>query len=245
MDWTPPLTFEERLKAALVPPRLYIWNRHRRELRKGERELHLVPTLADRGRVSLDVGANRGVYAYAMLPHSESVHAFEPNPKMFDVLRRWGQGRLHLHPMALGDATGEAELLLPHSARGYSNQRATLRRFHMTEDYARITIRAARLDDLGIENVGFIKIDVEGFEMQVLAGAADTLARDRPKLLIELEEIHAGRPLAALIDEVRGYGYRAFGLVDGALVPFAELDPARHFRRGERDYLFNFVFLPD
>ena len=245
MGWTPPLTFEERLKAALVPPRLYIWNRHRREWRKGERELHLVPTLADPRRVSLDVGANRGVYAYAMLPHSAAVHAFEPNPKMFDMLRRWADGRVTLHNMALGDATGDAELLVPHTARGYSNQRATLRRFHMTEDYARMPVRTARLDDLGIANVGFIKIDVEGFEMQVLEGAAATLARDRPKLLIELEEIHTGRPLGTLIDEACGYGYRAFGLVDGALVPFAALDRARHFRRGAPDYLFNFVFLPD
>ncbi len=245
MTDSPPRTFEERLKALVVPPPLYIWNRHRRELRKGERELHLIPELADPRRVSLDIGANRGVYAYALLPVSEAVHAFEPNPKMFAMLKSWAARRVTLHQIALGDTTGEADLLVPRSARGYSNQRATLRRDNLNENYARFRVRTARLDDLGIANVGFMKIDVEGFEMQVLAGAAQTLARDRPKMLIEIEETTVGRPLADMVAEVCGYGYHAFGLADGRLVPFAELDPVRHFDKGTSpDYIFNFVFMP-
>ena len=46
------------------------------------------------------------------------------------------------------------------------------------------------LDSYGFEDVAFIKIDVEGHEEAVLAGAGDTLVRAKPVLLIEIEERH-------------------------------------------------------
>ena len=44
-DWQPPLSFDEKLKAWLVPPKLYIQYRARKEARRGEPELHLLPFL--------------------------------------------------------------------------------------------------------------------------------------------------------------------------------------------------------
>ena len=242
--WAPPLKFEERLKA-LVPPALRIAYLHRKRLRKGEAELALIPFLADRSRVSIDVGANQGVYAYAMLPHSRAVHAFEPNPKVFRMLSAWAKGRCVLHAEALGDATGPAELMIPMGGRGYSNQGASLSAVKVAGEHRKVAVQAARLDDLGIDSVGFIKIDVEGFELQVLAGAAQTLRRDRPNLLVEMEERHTGRPLAGMVAEVTAHGYDALALTGGVLTPFARLDLAKH--HGDPwspDYVNNFIFLP-
>ncbi|HEY3948490.1 FkbM family methyltransferase [Phenylobacterium sp.] len=244
--WEPPLKFEERLKA-LVPPAARIAYLHRKRLRKGEAELRLVAFLADRARVSIDVGANQGVYAYALLPHSRQVHAFEPNPKLFRMLRAWAKARtgVVLHAEALGDVSGPADLLVPMGGRGFSNQGASLSAVKVSGEHRKLTVQAARLDDLGIEGVGFIKIDVEGFELQVLAGAAATLARDRPNLLVEMEERHTGRPLPQMVAAVTAHGYDALALVDGVLTPFARLDLARH--HGDpwsEHYVNNLIFLP-
>lgn len=246
MTWSPPRSFEERLKAALIPPGVDIWRRHRRALAHGEPELRLVPFLANRAKISLDVGANKGVYAYALLAHSAAVHAFEPNPKMFEMLRRWGGTRVHLHQMALGAVVGEAELLVPKSARGYSNQGASLSAVKVAGEHRAVTVKVMRLDDLNLADVGFMKIDVEGFEREVLRGAAETLRRQRPNLLIEMEERHTKTPLNEMVAEVCGYGYACYALVKGSLTPFSAIDiEARHLDpHARRDYLFNFVFLP-
>jgi FkbM family methyltransferase len=244
--WEPPLKLEERLKA-LLPADSRIRYLYRRNLRIGEPELKMAPFLADKRRVSIDVGANKGVYSYAMLPHSRAVHAFEPNPKLFRMLSSWGEGRISLHREALSNVTGAAELLVPRSAHGYSNQGASLSAIKVGGDHSVVHIKSARLDDMGITDIGFIKIDVEGFEKEVLQGAAETLKRDRPNLLIEMEELHTKTPLAEMIAGVCAYGYRAFVLSNGTLTPLERIDMiARHAPGVAReDYLFNFIFLPD
>lgn len=245
--WTPPEELEETAKRLLVPGPLYIRYRYAKELRKGEREIRLLPFLADPNRTAVDVGANKGVYTYALLQAGvREVHAFEPNPKLFGVLSRWAKGRAHLHPEALSDTTGEAVLMVPHSEAGYSNQGASLSADKLNgQDFGGVTVKTLRLDDAGIDNVGFIKIDVEGFEMQVLKGAAGTLARDRPTLLVEIEEKHTKRKLPEMIAEVCAYGYQCLALRHGVLTPFDELDLAvSHDPARKADYVFNFVFLP-
>lgn len=246
MTWTPPESLEEKAKRLFVPPNKYIKYLHKKSLRKGEKEINLISFLAKRDKISLDIGANKGIYSYALLPYSAGVHAFEPNPKLFGILRSWAEGKVFLHDIALGDRTGEADLLIPKNRRGYSNQGGSLSREKVTGDHGVVRIRTARLDDLGIENIGFMKIDVEGFECQVLDGARETLRRERPNLLIEIEEKHTKRPLPEIVGEVCGYGYECFALVRGSLTRFAEIDLDRHHRAvgPHEDYVFNFIFLP-
>ncbi len=248
--WTPPERIEEKVKSWLVPPRLYIRYLHQKMKTRGEAELHLVQHLVTRDKVALDIGANKGTYSYELARHCEAVHAFEPNPKMFAILRRWARKPVQVHNLALSDQSGQAELRVPRSARGYSNQMGSLSAVTVTGDYKAVTVPTRRLDDWVADQnlgpVGFIKIDVEGFEMAVLRGAEQTLRRDRPNLLIELEERHTHSPLPDLIAEVCGYGYQAYVMLGGALRPFSDLDLVRHHRQPARktDYIFNFIFLP-
>lgn len=245
--WTPPETVEEMLKRLLVPGGLYARYLHRKALRKGEREVALVPFLADRRRLALDIGANKGVYTYALLEHGCAVHAFEPNPKMFRILEGWARGRAVLHSAALGAEPGRAELMIPKTSSGYSNQGGSLSTDMIAgRAFGAVEVEVKTLDALGLADVGFMKIDVEGFELEVLRGARSMLARDRPVLLIEMEERHTRKPLLSMIDEVRGYGYRALALVGGVLMDLSIVDLARHADPQDRaTYLFNFVFLPD
>ena len=125
--WTPPLNFEEKLKKYLLPPQVYIKRLHAKELRRGEKEIGLVPFLCHPEKTSLDIGANKGVYAYAMLPYSRDVHAFEPNPKMFDILSAWGRDKITTAPIAIGNENGRFDLRIPRTAAGFSNQGGSLK----------------------------------------------------------------------------------------------------------------------
>ncbi|MEZ0261724.1 MAG: FkbM family methyltransferase [Alphaproteobacteria bacterium] len=244
--WTPPSSMEEKAKRMLVPPALYIKNLYRRECLKGEKEIGLVPFLAKADKLSLDIGANKGVWSYAMLPHSLGVHAFEPNPKSLEILRSWGKSKLTIHDMALSNQTGTATLYVPKGLRSsYSNQRSSLV-LTRTEGHGSVTVDTKKLDDLNITNIGFMKIDVEGFEQQVLQGAAETLKRERPNLVIEIEEKHTKQRIEDQLNAVCGYGYDCFALLRGTLTPMALIDFERHHRAPatRADYVFNFIFLP-
>src|SRR3989338_8039219 len=92
--WEPPSTFEEKVKATLIPARWRLVFLAHWMLRKGERELGFLSRVMGREKVGVDVGANRGVYTYWMQKYSRHVYAYEPNPKMFVLLRAGAKGNV-------------------------------------------------------------------------------------------------------------------------------------------------------
>ncbi len=245
-SWQPPSSLEERLLGALLPPRLYCRIRAHRERRRGEAELALLPFLCDAGRASVDIGANKGVYTYWLQRHSRHVYAYEPNPKIFRILARGVHGNVTLSPLALSDQSRTTTLRVPGSGGSYSNQRATLAPAKAGQEYGELAVESRRLDDERLEDISFIKIDVEGHELAVLSGASETLARERPVLLVEIEEIHSGRAIEDSLAAVTAYGYVGLVLIGGALCELGRFNPEAHHRSPTRrqDYVFNFIFLP-
>jgi FkbM family methyltransferase len=247
LSWIPPTTFSERIKRAIFNPRQELKRVIARELRKGEPELRLLPDLVDPKRAAVDVGANRGVWTHQMAALCPRVYAFEPNPKMFAILDAARPSNAEARQIALSDRTGMASLKVPRSARGFSNQHASLEtNWAGAMEFGVVEVATARLDELGLEPVGFIKIDVEGHESAVIAGAAGLIARDRPTLLVELEERHSDRSIEASIAQVEALGYDAFVFKNGAQRPIGEFDPQVDHRDAVETpaYIFNFIFKP-
>ena len=112
-------------------------------------------------------------------------------------------------------------------------------------NYTAVAVQTAKIDDLGSADIGFIKIDVEGFESAVLRGARQTIARDRPTIFVEIEEQHTKRPIEQSLREVLALGYRGLFLFGGVLRSLSVFDAARHHRASDGEYVFNFVFLPE
>ncbi len=104
------------------------------------------------------------------------------------------------------------------------------------------------LDSFGFSDVRFIKIDVEGHEASVIAGASATLRASHPALLVEIEQRHNKGPIDAIFRQIEDHGYRGFFLNEGKLLPLAEFDLRRHqsieaFEGKQAPYLNNFIFL--
>ena len=91
-----PLPLRERL-TMLMPPSLFYQRRIRKEARSGEPELAILARLVPRGGTAIDVGANRGVYAYALSDIADRVVAFEPNPDYASFARCMLRGRADVH----------------------------------------------------------------------------------------------------------------------------------------------------
>lgn len=245
--WQPPISIEERLRGALIPAGFYYALRAHRERRKGEAELRILPFLIDPRRTAVDAGANKGVYTYWLERLAAHVHAYEPNPKMFKVLKSGVGARASVHPAALSDQNGTFNLRIPKTARGtYSNQGGSLNHQKVGQHYGEVAVATHRLDDQKISNIGFIKIDVEGHEMAVLDGAQASIERDRPTLLIEMEQRHTGRAIELDLKRVTDLGYRMMFLHHGQLNAGDRFDPVLHHTAAPTpaDYVFNFIFIP-
>ncbi len=164
--------------------------------------LEALAAMLDQGDCVLDVGANIGnhtVYFAGVV--GCRVHAFEPIPSTFAVLeeniRRNGlDGHVQAHMLALGDGDGHAEV----AAFDPGNLGGTTLRLKDHGD-----IRVSSIDHLELCGpVRLIKIDAEGMDVSVLAGAKKLIERDRPVLSCEAASATEYEHLKALLDK---HGY--------------------------------------
>jgi FkbM family methyltransferase len=206
-----PLPFDERL-AMLLPPSWFYRRRIAQEARAGEPELAVLATLVPRGGTAVDIGANQGVYAYALAGMADRVVAFEPNPDYAAFARWMLRGRAEVHAVALSDQAGRGSLHVPLSDQGMvlhlaGSLKGTHSQFRDSKSY---DVEVRTLDDFDLANTRFIKADVEGSEREVLDGARATIARDRPIILLELLSGTHADPGAYAAAICESFGYDAF-----------------------------------
>jgi FkbM family methyltransferase len=224
------LPLSERALSHLGLQRLALLVRAREFMRNGEPEARLLSLLVDRDRAAVDVGASNGVYTWHLMRLAKTVVAFEPSPKSFRSLRK-ACPHLDIREVALSSGNRRDTLRVPicHGVtlEGWGtlhpgNHFAELMP-QATESY---TVDVARLDDLGFTDVGFVKIDVEGHENEVVEGAGGLLERDRPNLLIEVGGEVRGNDPCAIFRTLRSLGYVTLFLDQGAKLTSIDRVPA-------------------
>lgn len=215
------------------------------------------------GQTVIDIGANRGVYAWLMAGLTGPtglVHAFEPHPANVERLEVLARSRptIVVHPCALSDTSGEAILHVPRYHDQELDALSTLRSTVPVEDES-IPVAVHTLDEVYETEIGgpvaLIKCDVEGFEDEVIAGGWTMISRLKPVLLIEIEQRHRQRPVGELVDRLLGLGYRGYFIDETGPRPVADFDVARHqldFLTPDfvpysmpSGYVSDFLFVPD
>lgn len=130
-------------------------------------------------RTCVDGGAHIGSWAVHLAKHFKLVHCFEPIPLNFECLGLNTQvlPNVAIHPYALSDQEGSVPMM---PAGGKSFQWRVHR-----EAANPVPINCVPLDKLEIMDLDLLKLDVEGHEYEALRGAAETIARCRPVVVIE------------------------------------------------------------
>jgi FkbM family methyltransferase len=232
----------------------YIWTQY---WIIGEYELKELHNYVDRNRVSLDVGGNIGCYAYHLSRLSRSVVTFEPNPYFIERIRMLNIRNVQIVPMGVSDQAGEAQLRIPAFWGDEVPGMASLSTAAVSDEVVsrQIEVPLCRIDQFDRDDVGFIKIDVEGHEESVIHGALGTIARCKPNILVEIEERHNRGGLGRIRALLEGAGYTGYFFLKGQRLPIAQFDEAKHqqapdninsfyhTRRG-MTYVNNFLFLP-
>ena len=230
-------------------PRLWIERELRHRPHHFEDEFWLIPVLCDLAKTSLDIGANAGHYSYYMAKFSRTVLAFEPNLDLHRDLRRLLPANVQLQSVALSRTSSKAVIRIDRDNTGVATieERNDLACVADPSVLVSREIETRTLDSFNLSNISMIKIDVEGHEEAVLEGAAQTLQRNRPALIVESEDRHNHGAPGRIANLLSSLGFLAFYLKDRCLCDFSTLrpeytDPAN--LAAGRPYINNFVFLP-
>lgn len=167
------------------------------------------------GRNIVDAGANLGLHSIALAKLAtggETVYALEPHPEIMP-LTRFNCSRFPNVRCIERAASDAARVFSMPSVLGWENAGGA-----GLEDDAgpgAYAVEAVTIDSLGLENVGLMKIDVEGHELACLRGAAETIRRDRPTLIVEIYGGHDARTappeivaeIRSRVDAIAAHGY--------------------------------------
>jgi FkbM family methyltransferase len=226
------------------------WQHYYRIFRKHhfEAEYWLIPLFCRGDKISVDVGANMGIFAFAMQRYSRAVIAFEPNTDLWPYLRRLLSGTVRLEDAALSSGAGLANFRVVADNTGVATIEAK-NPLSMIDEPGTIATRAVAtrtLDSFALSDVSFIKIDVEGHEEAVLAGAAQTIATNRPAILVESEDRHNPGAPARVADWFSALDYDGFYIKARRLRPVGTLSPEDVNPDGLNDgvYINNFIYIP-
>lgn len=224
----------------LIPERWRVPFRYRAQKLFGglEPEMRLLRELAPKGAKAIDVGGNRGTYTYALSKLCESVVTFEPIPDCASMIRIWASNKkVQVHECALGNQEGTLTLHLPRLKGRLVSTRASFSR--IDGEGVDINVHIKLLDQFDMDNVGFIKVDVEGFELATLQGAERTILRCSPSLLIEIDpELQSEEQFRTTFEWLEERGYQGYYLTDNGL---RKCDASIQFTHPQ---FYNFIFLP-
>jgi len=217
--------------------------------RSDEQEINLVKKFIKSGTDSIDVGVYRGVYSYEMSKYSEKVHSFEPNPIIFKYINKNLKKfikNIHLYNFALSNQNKTINLKIPIRNSNsnkeifeeyYEMGKATIHNENNFENYENFEIQTKKIDELNFDNkISFIKIDVEGHELEVIEGAKNTIKRDKPVLLVEIEKQYTKKEVAESINFINSLGYKSYFFNKKDLKSTTELN--------NLDLFNNFIFFP-
>jgi FkbM family methyltransferase len=208
--------------------------------------------------VMLDIGANTGAYSAILEDrvNPSNLYLFEPLPHLHCRLKK-RFSKAHVFEFGLSDAQKNQTIRIPYIGGKRFDTRATCNSHSEPGQTGveEVDVCFFPLDhiaaEVGFKQVGFVKIDVEGHELEVLGGAVATLSRFKPLVLIEIETRHHKFPITEIFARFHDLGYRGYYLrpetfellsvlqFDGARDQDPDVFASRDFVR----YLNNFLFV--
>ena len=232
----------------------------------GMPELCILHRFIDYNKNIVDVGAHDGTLSYyfsKFISPDNKVYPFEPNEECFyDLKKLWTITTKVSYPwfkVALSNVNVEESVLYTPIRKQGNIPALGLSSLHeewinnfdksiqdaFEANKIKSTIALRRLDDISVSNIGFIKIDVEGHEMQVLEGAENVLRSNKPVMIVE---IFAGDVKGKIETIEEKYNYKSFYYtksysVKHALFPGHDFSTMRYMMRKD-NATNNIIFLP-
>lgn len=222
-------------------------------------ELSYLSNNIQKGDFVLDIGAHKGGYLYWLrkfVGEKGLVTAFEPQPILYkyinQTIKALGYDNIDLHHAGISSQAGTLELFVP-KEMGQTSPGATFENRLNQEKGHLINVQVFQLDDFMAQRkrkINFIKLDVEGHELEVFKGASAILKKDQPTIIFECENRHLnGIKVQDVFEYLTALNYEGFFFAKNGMRPIIEFDAEKHQATSatneiidRKNYANNFVF---
>ena len=154
---------------------------------------------------TLDIGAATGMYSSHFAEHSKSVICFEAVPPVYEQLKKIKEKHNNVitHNLAVSNEVGLLDFYV-------DDKRLSNSSFQNLVEGQKIQVETITIDSLKLVDVGFIKVDVEGVELDVLVGANDTIEEYKPTCMVEVYAKFNKYPVETTFEFFFNRDYRCF-----------------------------------
>lgn len=234
------------IPSRFILPLIYFFFKMRGNL---DSEMFVVEKILKRKHTFIDIGANYGLYSKFFCSQFKNVISIEPNEQITTPLKNY-RTNISVLNVAVSDSASLREFKIPlksNKERIYGL--SSFEGFDWDVEYETITVKTIQLDELNLDNIDLIKIDVEGHEYFTLKGMVLTLKRNKPLLLIEIEERHSAVDVCETFSFLRDMAYDCFYLFENKLCPienfnFELMQNVKNLTSNRNTYICNFIFVP-
>ena len=160
--------------------------------------------------VAVDIGANVGLWSRDLAIKFARVIAIEPVVEFQECLRRnVPMENIEIWPIALGTEDTTIDMIITEGNTGHS---------HINKDSVGSgKVEMKRLDSLDFDRIDYMKIDCEGYEMQILKGGENTLRTHQPIIVVE-QKLHTDTGITketqyGCVDLLKSWGAKELGRV--------------------------------
>jgi FkbM family methyltransferase len=160
--------------------------------------------------VAVDIGANVGLWSRDLAARFARVVAIEPVVEFQECLRKnVPMENIEIWPIALGTEETTIDMVITEGNTGHS---------HINKDSVGSgKVEMKRLDSLDFDRIDYMKIDCEGYEMQILKGGENTLRTHQPIIVVE-QKLHTDTGITketqyGCVDLLKSWGARELGRV--------------------------------
>jgi FkbM family methyltransferase len=156
----------------------------------------------------IDLGANIGVYSVVLSSYlnKTKVYAFEPQPVIFNILNE--NIKLNNCDNIVAYNYGASDTESTFYMNASYDKKENMGAFRICDNSTDLKILCKPIDLLNLDNIGYIKIDVEGHELQALIGMQNTIKKCTPILQIEIHEDSPTR--TSTFNFIESVGYKKY-----------------------------------
>lgn len=219
-------------------------------------EIKFIKSSIKKGDTVFDIGAHKAGYLYFIKKQvgpTGQVFAFEPQSNLYNYLTKlkavFNWENVTLEHLALSNNAGQAQLYLPTEEKGKtSSPGATISANENDANFISLEKVTTTSLDLycAVHNIipNFLKIDVEGNELNIFKGGIETLKKHKPKIIVEIESRHIGKEkVLETIQFLESIGYKGSFVKGLDYLPVSGFSFDIHQNRADKQhYCNNFIF---